>query len=862
MDINHDIENFRKNLENFRIKIKKLKWVGIFDIIIDNLKRYIIIIIPVLWVVTSYIYDYSNWLIYSERNQPFVVSQLTIIGVYVTAFLTLFFIGKQIVDNTEMQKTAHDEIIVLHSDITALQNELKYVRDTGVDSTKTSIDFIRRAFGLFTWLELITEHNKNLVGAMHAIGFNLRNWEGHIIKEDKNELIKDTAMIDLVLQFMRTYFFEEAFDIKQKELITNGRNFSFILLSTVSTLINDLGKGEILEYYSVTPVHPKDWYNWPHGYVRDYRAYHEEFIVSLFYRGLREIINFEKDKNNIIHGRFVLTRKNEAKTIRENLKVFGWDIDDSVIVKTSLKNSWMMPIAIPIDKLEEAQDVTLSAFSTYYNWINQREVVNSEIKLGKILPDSNGNPEEHIYIIPLFCESWVEEVDKWFDKKIKLIQNEDLKIKFSHQNAIIIQALQTLQRTFTNPKGEDLKKLAINLKTIASNFYEGEIKKYCKIIDPKDSDSCTQQCKKEWPKVETMVKNILENPNGNNFPNFLEEIHFFSVVLSENKEEPILLFCWDDVVNKDNEQRRKLVKFLKEEFPSIDWLNNAKFEEIKIETVDVDHVKVSSGINNFCLSLNKTKNLLNIKVGGIRSFELIGQSGSKINIYRKMDRQNALQNLMMACLRLRDCQQSLVDTWHNLGEVFATTLHSQQNLSKMVPLNDSALIDLDEKGIKPEFHIFGVMKLKFLFEWKEINNNNNALKNFLTEHSNINWQEYKIEVVSDNTINVININNSVIFLSLALNSKKTEVNLKINGGRSETYLVKLENNEQNVYDYKQCEVDWKIIISTDMNYPFEIGKIKFITHLDPESGNYIDFIKILKGEKFSTLYQLEDVMWW
>jgi hypothetical protein len=149
------------------------------------------------------------------------------------------------------------------------------------------------------------KHRSRLSEALTALGFNLQIWEQELFDADG---VLKKPMASVWLRFMKTYYFEEAYDIRRKTVVTNGRNFPLMILSTVQAILDDglLANDEALYYFAVTPAHPKDMYNWPHGYIKP-RAYFEEEFMGSFHRLLREIVHSDAYKARLVHGRFVLT---------------------------------------------------------------------------------------------------------------------------------------------------------------------------------------------------------------------------------------------------------------------------------------------------------------------------------------------------------------------------------------------------------------------------------------------------------------------------------------------------------------------------------------------------------------------------
>ncbi len=88
----------------------------------------------------------------------------------------------------------------------------------------------------------------------------------------------------------------------------------------------------------------------------------------------------------------------------------------------------------------------------------------------------------------------------------------------------------------------------------------------------------------------------------------------------------------------------------------------------------------------------------------------------------------------------------------------------------------------------------------YLFNWDDIpGNDSGKLIDFLKQSYSVDWiKAENIEKSDDgNTIRASAGNNS---LSLSLNDEKTNVNLEIDDGRTDKFIVKTENGELNIYD--------------------------------------------------------------
>ncbi len=90
-------------------------------------------------------------------------------------------------------------------------------------------------------------------------------------------------------------------------------------------------------------------------------------------------------------------------------------------------------------------------------------------------------------------------------------------------------------------------------------------------------------------------------------------------------------------------------------------------------------------------------------------------------------------------------------------------------------------------------------KKEYLFSWEKIpGNDNQRLIEFLTQNFSIEWVKASKIEKNDNgrTIRVTSEKN---YLSLKLNDEKTNVNLEIDDGRTDKFIVEMENGELNIY---------------------------------------------------------------
>ncbi len=106
-------------------------------------------------------------------------------------------------------------------------------------------------------------------------------------------------------------------------------------------------------------------------------------------------------------------------------------------------------------------------------------------------------------------------------------------------------------------------------------------------------------------------------------------------------------------------------------------------------------------------------------------------------------------------------------------------------------------------GAKGEFLLLYVplhgSGIEYLFSWEEIPGNDNVrLIEFLMQNFSIEWvKAAKIKKNDDGK--TIRVNSEENFLSLTLNDEKTNINLEIDDGRTDKFIVKIKNGKLNIY---------------------------------------------------------------
>ncbi len=101
----------------------------------------------------------------------------------------------------------------------------------------------------------------------------------------------------------------------------------------------------------------------------------------------------------------------------------------------------------------------------------------------------------------------------------------------------------------------------------------------------------------------------------------------------------------------------------------------------------------------------------------------------------------------------------------------------------------------------------------YLFSWEKIpGNDNGKLIEFLIRNFGIEWVK-SAQIKRNDDGKTIMVTSETNFLSLTLNEKKTNLNLKIDDGRTDKFIVKTEKDELNIY-----QKDNKYHYINDMNH--------------------------------------------
>jgi phage tail-like protein len=156
--------------------------------------------------------------------------------------------------------------------------------------------------------------------------------------------------------------------------------------------------------------------------------------------------------------------------------------------------------------------------------------------------------------------------------------------------------------------------------------------------------------------------------------------------------------------------------------------------------------------------------------------------------------------------------------------------------------NHGMEMDFDESDLKKLIEPLGIAIDKqnilyvldrawYLFSWDKIpGNDNGRLIEFLNQNFSIEWVK-AAKIKKNDDVKTIRVTSETNFISLTLNDEKTYVDLEIDDVRTDKFIVKKENDEQNIY--KACNKNTKNICKTRI--------LKF-----SEEGKYLESFENLK----------------
>jgi len=281
------------------------------------------------------------------------------------------------------------------------------------------------------------------------------------------------------------------------------------------------------------------------------------------------------------------------------------------------------------------------------------------------------------------------------------------------------------------------------------------------------------------------------------------------------------LFSWNEIPGNDNV---RLIEVLKQNF-YIDWVTTAKIEKIDDDKI----IKVSTQKNHLSLKINDEQNEVSLEIDDGRTEKFVGKfENSKLNIYNKSNYEKfedhcrkAEQSLEGRTEYNRACYETICGDKKKALELFDIVFNDKQVNKKWIQADPDLEFIRDDPDFKKKLDEYdtkeddpGILlskaaiyrKLdienKYLFSWEKIPGNDNVrLIEFLMQKFSIEWIKAAKINKNDNG-KTIRVTNDTNFLSLTLNNKKTNVDLEIDDGTTDKFIVKTENGELDIYENK------------------------------------------------------------
>lgn len=409
------------------------------------------------------------------------------------------------------------EVGVVEASVTAAKNEIQHAnteiqkavdtfRADQVGAMSSAIKALENALEVKGAFE--TDKLKDTAGTLHpgieAMGLSYKAWAERLQTGDRYVQRVWRAAFP-------SFYREEAYDIRGREIITNGRNYCYLLLGTLCQLLEQNEEGTVV-YYQVTPVHPKDWYNWPHGFGEHHFYFENEFI-GVYHRSLRALVQWANTtEKHLEHGRYILCLSESQNG--DDVEQFGWDPARQDEFEKP-EDFWLLDVPVPLDEelWPEPHCEFCKALRNYYLGAH-REAEQRGLLRGK----------EIQYAVPAWnCYGWEKTLGHplYTQKKavFDAIRSSGQVGKCTCHEAL----LETLRTNFTAI-------LAANQKTI-SNIVQS-------LRDEKRLSGA-------WERV---VECITSDCISKFFPRLLEAYHLAEVLLSSNQQDATLLRAFLPVV--------------------------------------------------------------------------------------------------------------------------------------------------------------------------------------------------------------------------------------------------------------------------------------------------------------------------
>jgi hypothetical protein len=172
---------------------------------------------------------------------------------------------------------------------------------------------------------------------------------------------------------LQSYHNEERYDLARFELVTNARNYTYVLASTLDQIRTVLAldsKGRTRGNRSVDVVivqcstfPPKDFYNFPDG-TQGHRRYRD----FEFYGTYRRSVSFLNRQDGMLPHRIVFVAHDKAtrKDVDE-LERLGWRVDAQPAVTVGSARLFCAPYSVPVHSTRKGDPLPLFSDDAWYN---------------------------------------------------------------------------------------------------------------------------------------------------------------------------------------------------------------------------------------------------------------------------------------------------------------------------------------------------------------------------------------------------------------------------------------------------------------------------------------------------------------
>ena len=346
----------------------------------DCLHQHMPQIAAVTFIIIGLITTLATWKQSPSRLMDIAISAMTgIVGAVITVVgIQVYVFSEKMGANTERMDQLETKLESANSKLDEAVSTLKRDLVATASATIGALENVLKTDRTYD-TKLLGKQAPAVTAGLKAMGLTYSAWV------DRFNTEKDLAA-KVWLAAFPTFHREVAFDLNSGEIVTNSRNFCFLLLSAVSEMLEH-SDGATLVYHHITPVHPKDWYNWPHGYTT--HLYFENDFIGVYHRSLALLKTWATGKK-LLHKRYILSVPDRTNC------PFGWSLPEEHEFKESEKFH-LLHFAVPLDKWPHIDGCEFSNALRRYYQASAREFSGGDLK--------------GYYAVPAWNEKWADHRD-------------------------------------------------------------------------------------------------------------------------------------------------------------------------------------------------------------------------------------------------------------------------------------------------------------------------------------------------------------------------------------------------------------------------------------------------------------------